>query len=103
MYSANAMNASFENLAIDPQQGKRKRNGSLPRNSANHATLEEDADEYFSQQPKSDEEFHNAKRGRSNNAGDEMDVDESQAVANFDIASALQNIDLRKHLLPAIR
>lgn len=85
----------FANLSHRPKQGKRKRDDSPPRNSngptpTNHASVEEEADEHFTQQPKSHEDPHGAKRRRPNDPGDELPVDESQAVANVELLNDLQ-------------
>jgi hypothetical protein len=95
----------FSNLPFRPQQGKRKRAGSLPReananrpNPANHATVEEETDEYFTQRPKfeqSEEDPHTAKRRRFNDPGDDKPVDDSQGVGNPDLASDLNDLKLR--------
>jgi hypothetical protein len=98
----------FSNLAFRPQQGKRKRAGSLPRDDnrpkpANHATVEEDAEEYSTQQPKSEEKSeedpHTAKRRRFNDPGDEKPVNDSQGVANPNLASDLDDLKLRGRVI----
>jgi len=90
----------FSNIPYRPLQGKRKRDGSLPRDTnrptpSNHATVEEDEDEYFTQQPKSDEDPHFAKRRRPNDPGDETPVDDSAAVGNIDLSSSFDDLKLR--------
>lgn len=97
----------FSDLPFRPQQGKRKRAGSLPRDAnppkpANHATVEEEADEYFTQQPKfeqSEEDPHTAKRRRFNDPGDDKPVDDSQGVGNPDLASNFDDLKLRNRVI----
>lgn len=85
--------ASFSATLPFRPQGKRKRAGSLPRNSerpapTHQATVEEDVDEYFTQNTKSDEDPHAAKRRRFNDPGDEVPVDDSQAAASSSVPNA---------------
>lgn len=95
----------FSKLVFRPQQSKRKRDGSLPRDAncttpSNHATVEEEDDEYFTQQPpKSKEDPHFAKRRRGNDPGDETLVDESAAVGDHDIASSFDDLKLRGRVI----
>jgi hypothetical protein len=95
---------SFFNIPFRPLQGKRKRDGSLPRDTnrptpSNHATVDEEADEYFTQQPKSDEDPHFAKRRRGNDPGEETPVDESAAVGNIDLSSSFDDLKLRSRVI----
>lgn len=85
--------ASFSATLPFRPQGKRKRAGSLPRNfkrptPTHQATVEEDVDEYFAQNTKSDEDPHAAKRRRFNDPGDEEPVDDSQAAASSSVPKA---------------
>jgi hypothetical protein len=99
----------FSNLPFRPQQGKRKRAGSLPSEAnrptpTNHAIVEEEADEYFTQrpkfeEPKSEEEPHTAKRRRFNDPSDETPVDDSKGVANPDLASTFDDLKLRNRVV----
>lgn len=85
--------ASFSATLPFRPQGKRKRAGSLPRNfkrptPTHQATVDEDVDDYFAQNTKSDEDPHATKRRRFNDPGDEEPVDDSQAAASSSVPKA---------------
>ena len=94
----------FSNLAFRPQQSKKKGAGSLPHDAkrptpANHATVEEESDEYFTEQPKSEKAEceeglqADAKRRRFMDRSDEMLIDERQGVANPELPSDLDDVN----------
>ena len=60
----------FDNLPYRPQLGKREGTGSLPVDLAN---FEEDVDEYFARNTKSDED-HAAERRRVNNPSEKINL-----------------------------